>query len=54
MKAYKFISLNNFNHVADIICNQRFYAAQFFDLNDPMEGLFNHDDGIKKNYIREI
>ena len=37
MRAYKFRSLKNFEYIADIFCNKRFYAAQFYDLNDPVE-----------------
>lgn len=54
MKAYKYRSLNNFEHVADIFCNARFYAAQFFDLNDPMEGMFHSDKGTKREYLEQI
>jgi hypothetical protein len=54
MKLYKYKSLRNFGHVADIICNKRFYAAQYFELNDPMEGLFNHEAGTKKEYLDDI
>ncbi len=38
MKLYKFKSLANFEYVADIIINKRLYAADFTELNDPMEG----------------
>lgn len=51
---YKFRSLNNFEFVADIVLNQRFYAAQFFDLNDPMEGLFSYTPRDKREYVDEI
>ena len=54
MKAYKYRSLNSFEHVADIFCNNRFYAAQFFDLNDPMEGMFEYEEGTKKEYLEQI
>jgi len=54
MKLYKYKSLQTFEHVADIICNKRFYTVSFFDLNDPMEGLFNYEAGTKKEYIDEI
>lgn len=51
---YKFRSLNNFEFVADIILKRRFYAAQFFDLNDLMEGLFQYTPDEKQEYIDEI
>jgi len=54
MRAYKFRSLQNFEHVADIFCNERFYAAQFFDLNDPMEGIFHAKPDTKKEYLEKI
>jgi len=54
VKAYKYRSLANFEHVADIFCNNRFYAAQFFDLNDPMEGMFDYEKGTKKEYLEKI
>ena len=54
MKVYKYRSLRNFDFVADIICNRRFYAAPFFELNDPMEGLFEYPADTKKEYIAAI
>lgn len=53
-KAYKFRALTNLEHVADIFCNTRFYAAQFFELNDPMEGIYNFEEGTKAEYINKI
>jgi len=54
MKVYKYRSLRNFDFVADILCNQRFYASSFFDLNDPMEGLFEYEAGTRQEYIDAI
>ena len=54
MKVYKYRSLRNFDFVADILCNQRFYVSSFFDLNDPMEGLFVYEAGTKQEYIDAI
>jgi len=54
MKVYKYRSLCNFDFIADILCNQRFYASSFFDLNDPMEGLFYCEAGTKQEYIEAI
>lgn len=54
MKLYKYRSLRKFDFVADILCNQRFHASSFFDLNDPMEGLFEYTESTKKEYIDAI
>ncbi len=54
MKLYKYRSLQKFDFVADILCKQRFHASSFFDLNDPMEGLFEYEEGTKKKYIDAI
>ena len=54
MKVYKYRSLRNFDFVADILCNLRFHAASFFELNDPMEGLFTYPADTKKEYIDAI
>ncbi|MCJ7778820.1 MAG: DUF2971 domain-containing protein [Sedimentisphaerales bacterium] len=54
MKLYKYKSLQKFEHVADIICNKQFYAAQYYELNDPMEGLYNCEPGTKKEYLDDI
>jgi len=54
MKVYKYRSLRNFDFIADILCNQRFHTSSFFDLNDPMEGLFNYEAGTKQEYIEAI
>jgi hypothetical protein len=54
MKLYKYKSLKNLEHVTDIICNNRFYASQYYGLNDPMEGLYNYTSGTKEEYLDEI
>jgi hypothetical protein len=54
MYLYKYKSLLNFEHVAEIIVNNNFYASQYFNLNDSMEGLFNYDESTKKEYIEDI
>jgi hypothetical protein len=51
---YKYRALEPFEYVADIICQNRFHTAQFFDLNDPMEGLFNIKGNVKEEYLRKI
>ena len=40
MILYKYRSLSNFEHVADIILNDRLYCPTYNELNDPFEGLF--------------
>lgn len=40
MKLYKYKSLKNFDHVLDIILNQRLHCSLYKDLNDPFEGRF--------------
>lgn len=37
---YKFRSLQNLRYFIDIIVNKRLYAAQYDELNDPMEGAY--------------
>lgn len=54
MKLYKYKSLRNFEHVADIICHKRFYTSLYYDLNDPMEGLFNCHPETKQEYLSKI
>ncbi len=54
MKLYKYRSLRKFDFVADILCKQRFHASSFFDLNDPMEGLFEYPESTKQEYIDAI
>jgi len=56
---YKYRSLKNFQFIADLLVNNRFYAATFSELNDPMEGLFLYAMGIpgeiciRRNYLEE-
>ena len=43
MKLYKFRSLDNeksYQYALDIIRNNMFYCAKFYEMNDPMEGVF--------------
>ena len=40
MILYKYRSLANFEHVLDIILNQRLYCSTYLELNDPFEGIF--------------
>jgi len=54
MKLYKYRSFQEFDFVADILREQRFHTSSFFDLNDPMEGLFEYPRGTKQKYIEAI
>jgi hypothetical protein len=40
MILYKYRSLANFEHILDIILNQRLHCSTYPELNDPFEGLF--------------
>ena len=53
-KLYKYKSLKNFEHIVDIIFNNRFYASQYDKLNDPMEGLYNCKPGTMQKYLDDI
>lgn len=56
-RLYKYRSLENFKWLIDIIINQRLHCAKFFELNDPMEGVFLYDgnslDELVLNRLRE-
>lgn len=54
MLLYKYRSLASFEFTSDIVLNNRLFAAPFFDLNDPMEGMFDHDPGTKREYLDSI
>jgi hypothetical protein len=41
MILYKYRSLQNLDHVLDILHNSRLHCARYLDLNDPFEGLFS-------------
>lgn len=41
MILYKYRSLQNLDHVLDILYNSRLHCARYLDLNDPFEGLFS-------------
>ncbi|MCF2861207.1 hypothetical protein ABMY44_03380 [Pseudoalteromonas sp. Cnat2-41] len=52
---YKYRSLENFKNFVDIILNNRIYAAPYFELNDPMEGLYTYDAGtINRELVEKI
>ena len=54
MKLYKYMALHPFAHEADILLGRRFHTAQFFDLNDPMEGLFSYPPQTKDEYLERL
>lgn len=58
MKLYKFKSLEHFDHIEDIVNNDRFYMANWRELNDPMEGHFTsiyyNDDVNYKTLLRNF
>jgi hypothetical protein len=41
MILYKYRSLQNLNHILDILHHSRLYCARYLALNDPFEGLFS-------------
>lgn len=54
MRAYKFRTLNNFENIADIFCNNRFYAAHHLELNDPMEGMIRFEADVQQEDINLV
>ena len=53
MTLYKYRSLTNIDRTLDILLNQRLYASQYVNLNDPMEGYFYHY-GLSKSKLKSI
>lgn len=45
---YKYRSLDNFQFLLDIIVNKRLYAARFDEMNDPMEGVYAHQQKLNE------
>jgi len=50
---YKYRGLDNFKKFVDIILKNRLYAAQYKDLNDPMEGQYYYHRGELNKTIRD-
>jgi hypothetical protein len=50
---YKYRGLENFKNFVDIILKNRLYAAQYKDLNDPMEGQYYYHQGELNKTIRD-
>ena len=53
MILYKYRSLENLEHVLDIILNQRLYCSTYPELNVPFEGLFITTTTFKATYFQE-
>ena len=52
---YKYRSLSNYKILIDILANNRLYAANFKQLNDPMEGVyFFYNDELKEEFRKNI
>ena len=49
---YKYRSLENLEHVLDIILNERLYCSPYDKLNDPFEGLFMSE--IHGNFSQNV
>ena len=55
MILYKYRGFDNFEFALDIFLNSRLYAANFKDLNDPMEGRFVYSKRLlEKAQLRRI
>src|SRR3954453_17343891 len=50
---YKYRGITNLERTLDIIVEGRLYAAQFTDLNDPMEGVYLYDEQVVTQTERE-
>jgi len=50
---YKYRSLANFQFLTDILLNERLYAANYLDLNDPMEGHYLYPKGKLNGKMQE-
>ena len=48
MRLYKYRATVSLERTLDILINARLYAAQFMELNDPMEGVYQYDDKTVK------
>jgi len=49
---YKYKSIEQFKYFVDILARERLYAAQYFELNDPMEGQYLYtgsSNGVNKD-----
>lgn len=51
---YKYRSLENYKYFVDIIIKERLYAANYKELNDPMEGQYLYSNTPTSNRFSEI
>lgn len=51
---YKYRSLSNLKRFIDILINHRLYASRYLDLNDPMEGFFQYDAAVPRDFINTL
>ncbi|TGK82694.1 DUF2971 domain-containing protein [Leptospira montravelensis] len=54
VKAFKFKSSLQFDHILDIIINKRLYCSDWLKLNDPMEGQFAYSYNNEVKKVSEI
>lgn len=51
---YKYRSLKDYRRFLDIIVYKRLYASKYFELNDPMEGVFCYSQDVPRSYIDSL
>ena len=51
---YKYRSLENLGRILDILLHERLYAANFKNLNDPMEGHYRYSTDVNKELRTQI
>ncbi len=51
---YKYTSIEKLDRIIDVFKNNRLYAANYKDLNDPMEGFYLVNNQISQQIIQEI
>jgi hypothetical protein len=51
---YKYRTLDDFKYVLDILVNQRLYATTYDQMNDPMEGVYTHEEGIPPESLEAL
>ena len=55
MTLYKYRSIDEFKYFIEIILNNQLFAAPYFSLNDPMEGMyFYRPEVIPESFVRRI
>jgi len=52
---YKYRQLEPWHYLLDILLHKRLHAAKFYQLNDPMEGIFTYDPTlVNHNFIDDL